>query len=95
MINIYDRKCGELTFDVVMELFDRAILPILTYGSEIWGYKEYKSIEKVQIKFLRRKLGLGQSTSIDAFLGETGREPIAIHCHVKVLKYWFKIKKHG
>ena len=75
-----------------MELFDRAILPILTYGSEIWGYKEYKSIEQVQIKFLRRKLGLGQSTSVDAILGETGREPIAVHCHVKVLKFWFKIK---
>ena len=75
-----------------MEIFDKTILPILTYGAGIWGFKYYKVIEKVQIKFLRRQMGLGQSTADVAIYGETGRLPIAIHCHLRCFKFWMKLR---
>ena len=51
MINIYDRKCGNLTFDVAIEIFDKTIVPILTYGAEIWVCRFQKVIEKVHANF--------------------------------------------
>ena len=34
-------------------VFDRAIAPVLLYGSEIWGHTVAKPIEKVQITFCK------------------------------------------
>jgi hypothetical protein len=47
MIHVYDRKCGNLNFDVAMDIFDKTIVPVLTYGSEIWGCKLHNVIERV------------------------------------------------
>ena len=92
MINIYDRKCGNLTFDVAIEIFDKTIVPILTYGAEIWGCRFQKVIEKVHAKFVRKYLGVGPSASTTAIMGETGRRPIAIVYHIRCFKFWLKIK---
>ena len=82
LINIYDRKCGNLTFDVAVELFDKTIVPILTYGAEIWGCRFQRVIEKVHSKFIRKQLGVGPSASTTAIMRETGRRPIAIVYHL-------------
>ena len=34
------------------KLFDSVVKPILCYGSEIWGYRYYEKIKKVQSKFV-------------------------------------------
>ena len=61
---------------VLFELFDKQIVPILLYGSEIWGTTECEVIEKVHKKFLKRVLGVSQNAP-DAFIyGETGRCPL-------------------
>ena len=39
------------------------VVPILCYGSEIWGYEYCENIEKVQRKFLKYYLGVGSHTS--------------------------------
>ena len=92
MLNIYNKKVDGLSFEVAVEIFDKTILPILTYGAEIWGCKYYKVIEKVQSKFLKRQMGLGQGTADVAVYGETGRLPIAIHCHLRCFKFWLKLR---
>ncbi len=42
-------KCRKfnLPVDFHLELFDAMVLPVLTYGCEIWGYKVHKAIEVV------------------------------------------------
>ena len=59
--------------------------------TEIWGYQDHPAIEKVQCKFLKRLLGLSQSTSNIAVYDETGRLPLASHYHVRCFKYWLKL----
>ena len=76
---------------MAVELFDKMIAPILFHGSEIWGYQDHPAIEKVQCKFLKRLLGLSQTTSNIAVYGETGRLPLASHYHVRCFKYWLKL----
>ncbi len=40
-------KLGVVSPNIFFKLFDSQVQPILLYGSEIWGYKEFYAIEKV------------------------------------------------
>ena len=37
-----------------LSLFDKMIVPILLYGSEVWGIYGYKEIDKLHLKFCKR-----------------------------------------
>ena len=39
-----------------VRLFDSMILPILCYGSELWGFHKAVDIERVHTKFLKQLL---------------------------------------
>jgi hypothetical protein len=83
-------KCN-FSFKVSDKLFDTCIIPMITYGSEIWGLNVHKDIEHVQNKFYRKVLGVGSKTPSVAILGECGRLKVYIHCYVKCIKYWLKL----
>ena len=51
VLNIAGRKCGGLPKDVALELFDKMLLRIVLYGAEIWGFKEWDAIKRIQLKF--------------------------------------------
>ena len=74
-----------------LKLFDAMILPILCYGSEVWGFHKAPDIERIQLKFLKQVLSVKQTTNNAAVYGELGRFPIIIIRKVRILKYWFKI----
>ena len=63
------------------------VLPILSYGSEMWGYEQISSIGSVHIKFLKRILKFLITTSDEAVLGEVGRYPLSVYCSVKCMSY--------
>ena len=52
-----------------VRLFDSMVLPILCYGSEVWGF----DIERVHTKFLKQLLFVRQQTINVCMYGETGR----------------------
>ena len=66
------------------------VTPVLTYGAEIWGYKESKDIEKVQASFCKHVLGLSRNASNVAAIGECGRKPLKVLYFTKCAKYWLK-----
>ena len=84
-------KCGDIPFNAAFELFDKMILPILTYGSEVWGFTVYDNIEMVQRKFCRQYLKVSSTTSNVAVLGECGRHPLYIFYMTRCIKYWLKV----
>ena len=51
-----------IPIDLQFKLFDTLILPILTYGCEIWGYENTKQLEKLPLQFCRNILGVGTTT---------------------------------
>ena len=65
--------CGNIPFDVFCDLFDTMVVPILCYGSEIWGFEYCENIEKVQRRFKKYYLGVGSGASNAAIYGECGR----------------------
>ena len=91
LTNVHLTRCKNLSLVVLFELFDKQIVPILLYGSEIWGTTECEVIEKVHKKFLKRVLGVGQNAP-DAFIyGETGRCPLFVLYYVRCINYWIHI----
>ena len=74
-----------------LKLFDSMVIPILLYGSEIWGLHKANDIERQHIKFLKIILGVRQSTPNASVYGETGRVPISVLIKVRMVKYWYKI----
>ena len=70
---------------VLLNLFDKLIIPILLYGSEIWGCNTHKCIEYVHIKFLKYVLGLPTSAPNAAVISEFGRYPIAVHAFIRAV----------
>ena len=88
--NLYN-KYGELPIKTCLKIFDRVIVPILLYGSEIWGYEYREQIERVQVKFCKRLLGVSSSTPNVAVLGECGRYPLSALYMYRCITYWFNI----
>lgn len=71
--------------------FDSMVLPILCYGSEIWGFHTASDVERVHLKFLKQLLGVRSQTSNNAVYGEVGRVPLSVIRKIRILKFWFKI----
>ena len=88
------QRFGNLKPELCLDLFDKMILPILTYGSEVWGFHSAPQIERVHLKFCKRILGVRKVTQNDFVYCELGRYPIQVIRHIKIIKYWLNIV-HG
>ena len=82
-----------LPVDIMLELFDKTILPILLYGSEVWGYEKYQALDCVYLRYCKYLFGLKQSTPNCMIYGETGRYPVHIHITFRIINYWLKITR--
>ena len=85
------KEMYDLPFDIVLDLFDKMILPILLYGCEIWGYEELECIEVFYRKFLKEILRLNKQTTNCMVYGEAGRKPLSIIVKTRMVCYWHKI----
>ena len=80
-----------LPIDVVMDLFDKMVIPILMYGSEIWGYESLALLEKLHIKALKFMLRLHKSTKTAMVYGESGRYPLSLLVRSRMVGFWADI----
>ena len=83
----------DIPFDLLLELFDNTVTPILCYGSEIWGYENSTFIEQVQL-FSEKNTKIRKSTPLYMLMlyGETGRYPLHITNEVRMVKFWLALK---
>merc|ERR1712179_26199 len=82
------KEMYDLPIDIVFDLFDKMILPILLYGSEIWGHEDTKSIEIFYRKFLKYILRLNKQTNNCMVYGEAGRKPLSITIESRMICFW-------
>jgi len=59
------------------------IMPILNYGSQIWGFHKSPDIERAYLKYLKHVLGVRQQTTSAVVYSEYGRFPMIITRNVK------------
>ena len=80
-----------LPIDIVLDLFDKMILPILLYGCEIWGFENLEKIEVFYRKFLKYILKVNMRTTNCMVYGETGRTPLKIIIQTRMVCFWHKV----
>ena len=90
VINQLNHKC-DYSFKTSCELFNKCTVPVLTYGSEVWGTDVNTCIENVQLKFCKTVLGVGSKAASPAILGECGKNNLYILCYLKAVSYWLKL----
>ena len=80
-----------LPIDLQIKLFDQTIVPILTYGSEVFGFENIQILERIHTEFLRNITKTKKSTPHYMLLAELGRYPIEIVIESRMTGFWARI----
>ena len=81
----------QLPIDLQLKLFDHTILPILTYGCEVWAYENTDLIEQFHCNFLRRITKAKKTTPRYMLYAELGRYPLEIVIKSRMISFWNKL----
>lgn len=84
-------QCLQLPLDTQCELFDQLVVPILLYGSEVWGYRVNESVERFHKWFLKYILRLKVRTPSNMVYGELGRCPLKVSIQCRLVNFWARI----
>ena len=93
-------KLSKLPTKIAIKIFNSQIVPILLYGSEIWGPYlnidfaswEKNKIERKQTQFLKQTLGCYINTSNIMVRGETGCRPLLNQIIKRYISYYKNLK---
>ena len=80
-----------LPIDIQLHLFDSMIMPILLYGTEVWGCENVDIIDKFYLKFCKSLLDVKQTTPSVMVYGELGALPLHLKIKCRVLNFWYRI----
>ncbi|CAL4114772.1 unnamed protein product, partial [Meganyctiphanes norvegica] len=81
----------QLPLDIYMNLFDTIVLPVLLYGSEVWGYEDSEQLEIFFRTFLKNTMKLNKQTPNCMVYGESGRKSLYIKIRLRMINFWIKI----
>ena len=84
-----------LPIDILLELFDQLVLPILLYGSEIWGFEVLHDLEIFHMKFCKQALSVNKTTANCMVLGELGRLKLEKYIESRMINFWCRIVHSG
>lgn len=88
--------CGLDDPGLAVQLFDEYVSPVMSYGAEVWGPQlvakalssgQADACERVHLDFLRRLLGVRDTSPTLAVLAETGRFPTAVQWAVQTSRF--------
>ena len=85
-------KILRLPVDIVCDLFDKCVVPVLLYGSEVWGCESLRDIEIFHRNFLRMVLRTFKFTPNCMLYGETGSTDMKSKIHKRMINFWAKLK---
>ena len=80
-----------LPVDIACDLFDKLIVPIALYGSEVWGFENIMQIEVFYRKFLRNILKVHKTAASCMVYGETGRYKLSRLVETRMINFWCRI----
>ena len=83
------KSIGELSIEIMFNLFDVLIKPILIYGSDVWGLRSelWGTIDKVFLQYSRCMLHVKATTNNIITVLEYGRFPSSTYCPISALCY--------
>src|SRR6266480_6511430 len=88
-------NCKISNFKAKLRLFQAVSRSIMSYGCQIWGYKEYNEVEKLQRYFVKRVFKVPVNTTNYCVLGELGLQPLVCYTFKIQISYIYKTLKTG
>ena len=85
LLSVFSRI--SLDIKTKLSLFDSLVVPIILYGSEVWGVYNLREVDKLHLKVCKLILGVRPQTSNTAVLGEFGIFPLSMLCKQRTLNY--------
>ena len=85
-------KVLHLPVDIVCELFNVCVVPVLLYGSEIWGFENLRDVEIFHRGFMRLILKVFKFTPNAMLYGELGATDMSTIIHKRMVNFWLKLK---
>ena len=86
-------KLNNLPIDVVPQLVETCVMPILLYGCEVWGHESLKDIQVSLNNTLRYVLGLNKTTPKCMLYGEVGFKSVNEFVSNRMLNFWYNLVK--
>ena len=71
-----------------LQMFDCLFVPIVLYGSEIYGYEKSDIIESLFLQFYKMIMSFEKSTPNAILYGELSRYPADILIKSRVIGFW-------
>ena len=62
-LNAYLLNFPSINIQTKLQLFDQLVLPILNYGSEIWGLSESMTLGRVHLSYCKKNIRCENSNS--------------------------------
>ena len=85
------KRFGGMPFKAFTAAYDSMVRPILEYGTEIWGHKDYKCINNVYLRASRAFPGVGRYSPNNAVIGDIGWTPPVVRQKSAMIKWWCKL----
>ena len=85
----------DLPIDILLELFDQLVIPVLLYGSEVWGFEVIRNLEVFHMKFCKQIFKLNRSTANCMVLGELGRFSLEKYISNRMINFWCNLEHSG
>ena len=73
-------------------LFDHLIKPIVEYGSEVWGFRDWDEFETLHLRACKYAPGVRSTTTLTAVYSELGRRPLIAGGLIASFKYADRLK---
>ena len=86
--NIYALYAPKPSF--VCTLFDKSVMLVLLYGSEIWGFHDAVDNGKVHLLFCKKLSHLEINTANYFIYSNLGRYSLDVNCKSRIARYWLK-----
>jgi len=80
-----------LPIDIQIELFEKLVVPVLLYGSEVWGAEDISQVEVFYRKFLKQTLYLKGFTPNCMVYGESGTFELEYLVYLRMCGYWCRV----
>ncbi len=86
-----DKSYGGMPYKCFTKLYDSMVLPIINYGSSIWGTSEHSCISAVQHRANRYFMGLGKYAPNGAIIGDMGWYHPFHHQWISITRQWCRM----
>ena len=63
------------------------MLPVLNYGSEVWGFNHGCEVKRVHLQYCKCLLGVKRCTQNDFVYGESDRKPLQCQRLYNIVKF--------